>query len=290
MDKSFFSQKKRSKQPQTSILVPQSKSLHHIWQIDGLELAKLRTGEEICSITVSDEYSGSLLMEGFFAFRQLSQVPLIQIKNYFEQVFQQWGLPEMIKVDNGQPWKNSLSDFPTVLALWWIGLGIKIRWNRPRRPQENAVVENLNGLVTRWTNLHEQTSIESLKEELKWIGTFQREKIKVRKYANKTRLAQFPTLYDVIRPYSEQNFDFYKCQIFLQDNYQWNRIVSKAGQIDFLYQRIYIGRKFVSQTVSITYKAQENEFEVTNPINKTFKIPDFNLNNILLFSLFKHIS
>ena len=215
------------------------------------------------------------------------------IKAYFEGVFTQWGLPEIIKVDNGQPWKNSLSHLLTVLALWWIGLGIEVHWNRPRRPQENAVVENLNGLVTRWTELHQKESIDQLNDELTWIGIFQRKKIKVEKYNQQTRLQKSPSLNTIIRPYTPDIFDFNRCKLFLQNNYHWVRIISKVGQIDFAYQRIYISRKLATQNVYIIYKADAHLFEITNEQNviiKSFDLKDFNQQSSILFSLFQGTS
>jgi hypothetical protein len=56
-----------------------------------------------------------------------------------------------VRVDNGVPW-GSRYDGPTVFALWWIGLGVKVHWNRPRQPQ-NGVIEQSHGSAQRWVKV-----------------------------------------------------------------------------------------------------------------------------------------
>jgi transposase InsO family protein len=54
-------------------------------------------------------------------------------------------------VDNGAPW-GSTGGLPTDLALWVLGLGVDVWWNRARRPQDNAVVERGHGTTGRWAD------------------------------------------------------------------------------------------------------------------------------------------
>jgi transposase InsO family protein len=63
--------------------------------------------------------------------------------------FAHWGLPATMRVDNGQPWGTG-DDLPAELALWLVGLGIAVHWNRPRHSQDNAVVERAHGVCQRW--------------------------------------------------------------------------------------------------------------------------------------------
>ncbi|MBV8318944.1 MAG: DDE-type integrase/transposase/recombinase, partial [Planctomycetaceae bacterium] len=65
------------------------------------------------------------------------------------RIFQRWGLPDRLRVDNGHPW-GSQNDLPTDLALWLIGLGVNMIWNKPRCPQMNGVVERSQGVTQQW--------------------------------------------------------------------------------------------------------------------------------------------
>src|SRR5579872_5091398 len=78
-----------------------------------------------------------------------TQVPETQVQARMRPLFERWGLPERIRVDNGAPW-GGWSDLAPALALWWVGLGITPIWNHPHCPKENAFVERCNGLVGSW--------------------------------------------------------------------------------------------------------------------------------------------
>ena len=58
-----------------------------------------------------------------------------------KQIFEQWGLPSYIRVDNGKPFGDPQRCSIPELGLWLIGLGIEVVWNRPRTPKDNATVE-----------------------------------------------------------------------------------------------------------------------------------------------------
>ena len=78
-----------------------------------------------------------------------NQVPLGQVQQQLRAGFRRWGLPEALRVDNGSPW-GSWSDLPPPLALWLVGLGLRLLWNPPRRPQANGVVERSHGVAQAW--------------------------------------------------------------------------------------------------------------------------------------------
>lgn len=66
-------------------------------------------------------------------------------------IFKNHGAPDWIKVDNGRPFGDPKLELIPPLALWLIGLGIKVIWNRPATPQDNAKVERSQGVMGRWT-------------------------------------------------------------------------------------------------------------------------------------------
>jgi hypothetical protein len=90
------------------------------------------------------------------------------------RVFTRWGLPERIRVDNGHPW-GSASDLPRDLALWWIGLGIGLIWNRPWRPPQNGTGERDQGVTQGWVEAWKCRDHEQLRVQLAWASRVQRE-------------------------------------------------------------------------------------------------------------------
>ena len=77
-------------------------------------------------------------------------------------------------MDNGTPWGSS-SDWPTDLALWLIGLGVAMRWNPPRRPQDNGVIERSQGTGKRWAEPGRCQDVPQLQERIDEMDRIQRE-------------------------------------------------------------------------------------------------------------------
>jgi hypothetical protein len=62
-----------------------------------------------------------------------SKVSPDAVREQLRSAFARWGLPVLMRVDNGAPW-GSWGDWPTDLSLWLIGLGVGLHWNNPRSP------------------------------------------------------------------------------------------------------------------------------------------------------------
>jgi hypothetical protein len=76
-------------------------------------------------------------------------------------------------VDNGHPWA-SRGDLPTELALWLAGLDVELVYNRPRRPQENGVVERSQQTGQRWAEVGRCRSAAALQRRLDAMDAHQR--------------------------------------------------------------------------------------------------------------------
>lgn len=63
----------------------------------------------------------------------------------FEKVFQEYGLPQAIRTDNGLPFSspNSLYGL-SKLSVWWLRLGIAIERIKPGNPQQNGRHERMH--------------------------------------------------------------------------------------------------------------------------------------------------
>ena len=57
----------------------------------------------------------------------------------FEQLFQEPGLPEAIRSDNGVPFASPNALFNlSKLSVWWLELGVAIERIKPGNPQQNG--------------------------------------------------------------------------------------------------------------------------------------------------------
>ena len=57
-------------------------------------------------------------------------------------MFKEFGLPKVIKTDNGSPFANGNSLYGlTRLSVWWLRLGIELERTEPGHPQQNGVMK-----------------------------------------------------------------------------------------------------------------------------------------------------
>jgi hypothetical protein len=67
------------------------------------------------------------------------------VKPAFERLFEAYGLPEVIRVDNGSPFAcTSAPAGLSRLSAWWTSLGIKVSFSRPAHPQDNGSHERMH--------------------------------------------------------------------------------------------------------------------------------------------------
>jgi hypothetical protein len=62
----------------------------------------------------------------------------------FKKFMRHYGLPEIIRVDNGPPFASSALGGLSQLSVWWIEQGIRVEFIRPASPQENGSHERMH--------------------------------------------------------------------------------------------------------------------------------------------------
>ena len=177
-------------------------------------------------------------------------------------LFERWGLPARIRVDNGAPW-STWADVPAALALWWVGLGIEPIFNHIHCPKENTFVERCNGLIDPWGEPSGCANFADWQQKLSWVEQTQREVYPAKE--GKSRLATYPALLGNPRTYSIAQeptlWQIARVRAYLAQG-RWPRLVSKIGQIT-LYGRAYsIGHKYAHQQAWVSLDPTTNEWVV----------------------------
>jgi hypothetical protein len=75
----------------------------------------------------------------------------------FEGAFEEYGLPEVIRSDNGRPFAGLGFGGLSQLSVWWIKLGIQPERIRPGKPQENGRHERMHLTLKETSQPAEQT-------------------------------------------------------------------------------------------------------------------------------------
>lgn len=234
-----------------------SQTPHERWQIDGKERIRLGNGSQVSWMNVADEGTGAHL--GIFVnkHRRVNEMNPSNATQYINRSFERWGLPKEIKVDNGHPFVNTRGrDSPTKTILWWVGLGIEVIQNRPRCPQENGIVECLQGTMRQWSNPKEQMSIESLQERLDEESDFQRNHYRIPSRNYKTRIELYPDLETNTRIYDPKKFNMKLVDKYLAKKV-FHRSIKKAGNVKFLGEYEYVGTRYKGLNVTVTFDASQ---------------------------------
>jgi putative transposase len=112
---------------------------NQVWSADFKGHFKTRDGHYCYPLTVTDNFSRYLL--GCQALRSTS---CDDARPVFRRLFQEFGLPQRIRTDNGVPFATvSLARLST-LSAWFIRLGIMPELIEPGKPQQNGRHERMH--------------------------------------------------------------------------------------------------------------------------------------------------
>jgi transposase InsO family protein len=108
-----------------------------LWQMDFK--GHFETGAGRCHpLTLLDDHSRFLL-----CLAACSDERRETVQNHLVRVFDLYGLPERMTMDNGAPWGDTTGRF-TALELWLMRQGIRVGHSRPYHPQTQGKLERLH--------------------------------------------------------------------------------------------------------------------------------------------------
>lgn len=104
-----------------------------IWTADFKGHFKTFDGVYCYPLTILDDYSRFLLRcQGLLAPTQVAA------RRVFERLFREYGLPTIIRTDNGVPFASCAGGRLSTLSVWWIRLGIYPELIQPAHPEQNG--------------------------------------------------------------------------------------------------------------------------------------------------------
>lgn len=117
---------------------------NELWSADYKGQFKTMDGRWCYPLTIMDHASRFLLgCEGLPGTRHE------QTLRVFERLFQEYGLPERIRTDNGVPFASVGVGNLSRLSVWWIRLGIRPERIEPGQPQQNGRHERMHRTLKR---------------------------------------------------------------------------------------------------------------------------------------------
>ena len=141
LEKAGLVERRRTRQRVPNYQQPLSKCLapNDVWSIDYKGQFRTQDGRYCYALTVTDNYSRMLLCcDG------LSGTNYEETRRSLERVFREYGLPKVIRTDNGVPFAGRGVGGLSRLAVWWISLGIVHERIAKGCPQENGRHERMH--------------------------------------------------------------------------------------------------------------------------------------------------
>jgi len=120
--------------PQTSMSAP-----NEVWTADFKGEFRMGNGIYCYPLTVVDGFSRYLL-----GCQGLHSTASRSARAVFSELFHEYGLPRIIRSDNGSPFASTALSRLSRLSVWWIRLGIIPELNEPAHPEQNGRHERMH--------------------------------------------------------------------------------------------------------------------------------------------------
>jgi len=119
---------------------------NEIWCADYKGEFKTADGRYCYPLTVTDGYSRFLLTcQGRFSTAHEGAKPV------FQRLFREYGLPQIIRTDNGVPFATTALGRLSRLSVWWVRLGIYPELIEPGHPEQNGRHERMHRTLKQHT-------------------------------------------------------------------------------------------------------------------------------------------
>jgi transposase InsO family protein len=113
---------------------------NQVWTVDFKGWWYTKHKEKCEPLTVRDEFSKYIL-----DIKIIDKGDTMHVKQAFERIFTKYGLPDIIRSDNGPPFASSFNALGlSRLSVWWMSLGIKLDRTDPGCLQQNGGHERMH--------------------------------------------------------------------------------------------------------------------------------------------------
>ena len=164
----------------------------------------------------------------------------------FERAFQDFGLPDAIRTDNGVPFASAHALYGlSKLAVWWLRLGIRLERIAPGHPEQNGRHERMH--LTLKTEATRPAAHNVLQQQMRF-DTF------VHRYNQErphqaldmaTPASRYTPSARVYRGVEEQDYPFH----------DWTAVVTRCGRICYQRRKINLSQVFAGQKVGVKQTA-----------------------------------
>jgi putative transposase len=144
------------------------KACNEVWTIDFKGWFRTGDGKRCEPLTVRD-----LLSRYVLAVVLLPNQSDAAVRRAMVQIFRRYGLPRIIRVDNGAPFGGKGALGLSRLSVWWLRLGIGVEFVRPAHPEDNGAHEQMHRVLRADVAKPPAPSVAAQKRRLRaWIRCY----------------------------------------------------------------------------------------------------------------------
>ena len=154
----------RRKATSTELPLTSGSYSNQVWCADFKGHFRTGDGSRCNPLTISDHASRYLL-----CCRHVNRMSHDLVKMRFERIFREYGLPEVIRTDNGTPFASHGLGGLSQLSYWWIRLGIHPERIEPGHPEQNGRHERMHKTLKEHTA---RPPARSLREQQRRFNEF----------------------------------------------------------------------------------------------------------------------
>jgi putative transposase len=160
----------------------------------------------------------------------------------FERAFQDFGLPQAIRTDNGVPVASAHAlDGLSKLAVWWLRLGITLERIAPGHPEQNGRHERMH--LTLKTEATKPAAINNLQQQMRF-DTF------VHRF-NHERPHQALEMQTPASRYQPSDRPYGELEELEYPTHDWTAVITACGRICYQRRQINISQVFAGQRVGV---------------------------------------
>jgi len=131
--------KRRQRVPPYTRPFATAQESNRVWCVDFKGCFRARNGERIDPLTISDAYSRYLLR-----CQAVEKTDTERVQAIFAAALGEFGMPEVIRSDNGTPFAARAVSGISRLSLWWMKLGIRPERIQAGHPEQNGRHERMH--------------------------------------------------------------------------------------------------------------------------------------------------
>jgi transposase InsO family protein len=228
---------RRRKTPPATDPLGEADAPNRIWSADFKGQFELQNGRMCFPLTVTDNYSRMIL-----GCRALPSTKGEPVREYFERIFEQRGVPEAIRTDNGAPFASRSARGLSSLSAWWLSIGIDQERIEPREPQKNGRHERMHLTLKDYTARPAAAGMDAQQEAFEKFMTFFNHARPHEAHGQKVPASRYK---NASREYSNQenSLSYPECDM--------ERRVTVNGNMHFANTKIYVSKALCGYRVGL---------------------------------------